>query len=154
MSKVTLEKFYTAFQSLDAKTMSECYHQDVIFNDPVFENLNYQNASDMWAMLIKRSKGELDIDFHSVDGDNEKITCIWEAKYIFSQTGNAVHNVIHSSMEFRDGLIIKHTDEFDFWRWSKMALGLTGTLLGWSPLLRKRVRKVALISLSKYQSRK
>lgn len=150
MSKSTQEKFYQAFQQLDAKSMADCYHPDVVFNDPVFQNLKYEEVTSMWEMLIKRSKGQLEIDFHSVMGDAEMSQCIWEADYEFSKTGNPVHNIIHSTMEFKDGLIIKHTDEFDFWRWSKMALGLTGVLMGWSPYLKKRVRKVAWMSLDKY----
>lgn len=150
MSKSTLEKFYKSFQSLDAKSMAECYHEDVTFNDPVFQNLKYKEVTTMWEMLIKRSKGQLEIDYHSVMGDSEMAQCIWEADYVFSKTGNPVHNIIHSTMEFKEGLIVKHTDEFDFWRWSKMALGLTGVLMGWSPYLKNRVRKVALLSLNEY----
>ncbi|WP_421763041.1 nuclear transport factor 2 family protein [Ekhidna sp.] len=150
MSRSTLEKFYSAFQSQDASKMAECYHPDVVFNDPVFKNLNHREVTGMWEMLIDRSKGKLEIDFHSIVGDDELANCIWEAEYEFSKTGNSVHNIIHSTMEFKDGLIIKHTDDFNFWRWSKMALGLTGTLLGWSPMLKNKVRKMAIASLDKY----
>lgn len=150
MSKTTLEKFYNAFQKHDAVKMAECYHKDVVFNDPAFQNLNYDEVTAMWAMLIKRSKGQLDIEFDSVMGDDEMAQCIWEADYEFSKTGNTVHNIIHATMEFEDGLIVKHTDQFDFWRWSKMALGLSGALLGWSPILKNKVRKMARMSLDKY----
>lgn len=150
MSKQTLEKFYTAFQSHDATKMGECYHTDVVFNDPAFQNLNYDEVRAMWAMLIKRSNGNLEIKFDSVVGDDQMAQCIWEANYEFSKTGNPVHNIIHATMEFKDGLIVKHTDQFDFWRWSKMALGLPGTLLGWTPILKNKVRKMARISLDKY----
>ena len=150
MSKRTLEKFYTAFRQLDAKTMAECYHQEVIFNDPAFQDLNHAEVTAMWAMLIERSSGKLEITFDSVVGDDELANCIWEAHYEFSKTGNPVHNVIHASMEFKDGLIIKHDDHFNFWRWSKMALGLPGVLLGWTPLLKNKVRKMARGSLDKY----
>lgn len=150
MSKNTLEKFYHSFQQLDAKTMATCYHKDVIFNDPVFKDLHYDEVIAMWEMLIKRSRGNLEIDYHTVMGDDKMAQCIWEADYEFSKTGNPVHNIIHATMEFEDDLIIKHTDEFDFWRWSKMALGLTGVLMGWSPYLKNRVQKVAKMSLEKY----
>lgn len=150
MSKDTLDKFYTAFQAHDAKKMAECYHKEVIFNDPVFQNLNYEEVTAMWAMLIERSKGRLEIMFDSVVGDDEMAQCIWEADYEFSKTGNPVHNIIHATMEFKEGLIIRHTDVFDFWRWSKMALGLTGVLLGWSPMIKNRVKKIARMSLDKY----
>ena len=150
MSKSTLEKFYHAFKAHDASKMAECYHQDAVFNDPAFRNLNHKEVKAMWAMLIERSNGQLEINFDSVVGDDEMAQCIWEADYEFSKTGNPVHNVIHATMEFKDGLIIKHTDEFDFWRWSKMALGTPGALLGWTPFLKNKVRKMARISLDKY----
>ncbi len=150
MSKQTLEKFYTAFQAHDATKMAECYHPDVVFNDPAFQNLDYDEVRAMWAMLIKRSNGKLEINFDSVVGDDQMAQCIWEADYEFSKTGNPVHNIIHATMEFKDGLIVKHTDQFDFWRWSRMALGTPGTLLGWTPILKNKVRKMARISLDKY----
>ncbi|MEP1033700.1 nuclear transport factor 2 family protein [Ekhidna sp.] len=150
MSKNTLEKFYKAFQAHDARIMAECYHKEVVFNDPAFQNLNWKEVTAMWAMLIERSKGNLEITYDSVMGDEEMAQCIWEADYEFSKTGNTVHNIIHATMEFKDGLIIKHTDHFNFWRWSKMALGLPGALLGWTPILKGKVRKMARKSLDKY----
>lgn len=153
MSKETLEKFYNAFKESDAKKMGECYHHKATFSDPAFVKLNAKEASAMWAMLIERAKGNLEIDFHSVIADSKIGQCTWEAKYPFSKTGNQVHNIIHATMEFEDGLIVKHTDEFNFWRWSKMALGTPGVLLGWTPFLRKKVSKMAMGSLKDYMQK-
>lgn len=47
---------------------------------------------------------------------NSKGSGHWEAKYTFE--GNAVHNVIDTKFEFRDGLIVKQTDSFNLWTWS------------------------------------
>jgi len=152
MSTETITKFYTAFQEQDAEKMASLYHPDVVFNDPVFVNLNQKEVQNMWNMLISRSKGNLKVEFHSVQGDENQATCTWEAKYPFSKSGRMVHNVIQSSMEFKDGLIIRHTDNFNFWRWSRMALGSTGLLLGWTPYVRNKVRKTARKSLEEYQS--
>jgi len=150
MSTAIIEKFYQSFQELNPEKMAECYHKDVIFNDPVFRNLNYDEATAMWTMLIQRSNGVLEIDFHTVIGDSSFGQCIWEANYMFSKTNNPVHNVIHATMEFQDGLIIKHTDEFNFWKWSSMALGIPGKLLGWTPFLKGKVQKMANGSLKKF----
>ena len=38
----------------------------------------------------------------------------WEADYTFSATKRKVHNVVDARFELRDGLIVKHTDVFDF----------------------------------------
>ncbi|HET9043130.1 MAG TPA: hypothetical protein VFN70_08290, partial [Burkholderiales bacterium] len=60
-----------------------------------------------------------------------------------SPTGRRVHNVIDATFEFRDGLIVRHVDRFSFWRWARQALGATGWFLGWTPLVRDRVRSEA-----------
>lgn len=48
-----LEKFYSAFQRLDAETMASCYASDIQFSDPVFTNLQGNEAADMWRMLAR-----------------------------------------------------------------------------------------------------
>ena len=153
MSQATISQFYEAFKNHDAKAMSSLYHEDTVFNDPAFKNLNYEEVVSMWTMLLERSRGELKIEHHSVIGDQNLAQCTWEATYNFSQTKRPVHNIIHASMEFKDGKIIKHTDEFNLWRWSSMALGLPGKLLGWTPFIKKRVQKMARQSLDKYMSK-
>ena len=52
--------------------------------------------------------------------------------------------------EFRDEKIIRHRDSFDFWKWSRQALGLPGLLLGWSPYLRAKVARTAAKSLERF----
>ena len=106
MSNSIIERFYTAFKEQNASEMAACYHPDVIFNDPAFKNLNYREVTAMWEMLIKRANGNLSIEHHSVMEDNELGQCTWEAEYEFSKTGNAVHNIIHATMQFKDGKII------------------------------------------------
>jgi ketosteroid isomerase-like protein len=38
-NKQVIERFYSAFQRLDYKTMNDCYSDDIIFSDPVFLTL-------------------------------------------------------------------------------------------------------------------
>ena len=54
-----------------------------------------------------------------------------------------MHNIIDAEFEFKDGKIFRHDDQFDFWRWSRQALGPAGLLLGWTPILRNKVQKTA-----------
>ncbi len=153
MSKEIMKTFYESFQKHDATAMASLYHPDAKFSDPAFANLNQREVGGMWKMLIERSGGELEIEFHSLIGDHEVAQCTWEAKYKFSKTKREVHNIIHATMKFKDGFIVHHIDDFNFWRWSRMALGLSGTLLGWTPLLRKKVQKMAMSSLQNYLNR-
>ena len=141
--------FYTAFQNKDYKGMQACYHPDIVFNDPVFTHLKGGEAKAMWHMLIQSAKG-LTLQFNSSQANETSGAAHWEAFYPFSRTGRKVHNIIDAQFEFKDGKIIKHTDHFNFWRWSRMALGTPGILLGWSPLIRNKVSATASENLKKF----
>jgi ketosteroid isomerase-like protein len=144
-----INRFYSSFQKKDWKGMQECYHPDIVFTDPVFRNLRGPEAKAMWHMLAAASK-DLIVDFKEVKSDGARGSCRWEATYSFSRTGRKVHNIIHAEFEFSEGRIIKHTDSFNLWRWSSMALGLTGTFLGWTPLVKSGIRKMALKNLRNF----
>ena len=63
-------------------------------------------------------------------------------------------NRIDAEFEFDSaGLIKRHRDRFDFWAWSRQALGLPGWLLGWTPWLRNKVRATAARNLAKFMAR-
>jgi len=101
----------------------------------------------MWRMLLGRSDDmELVLGEHSADGG--KGAAHWTATYNFSRTGRAVVNEIDASFTFSEGLIIRHKDSFEFWKWSRMALGPPGYLLGWSPMLKKKVRAQSALMLA------
>ena len=148
----TIRRFYAAFQKRDAATMASCYAPDVRFSDPVFTDLRGGDAGAMWKMLCERGK-DLKIEFSGVSADGATGRAHWEAWYTFSTTGRKVHNVIDATFEFRDGMIVKHTDRFDLYRWSRQALGVAGVLLGWSPLLQNKVRAMAAKGLADYRAR-
>jgi hypothetical protein len=149
-----IAKFYTAFANADAKTMSECYHPKVHFIDPAFGLLKEEQVSDMWEMLISRSKGNLKIEFSDIKADDFSGAAKWVAAYNFSKTNRNVINRVSAEFVFQDGLIIKHTDSFDVWKWSKQAFGVTGYLLGWTGFFHKKIQEQALLSLKKFQESK
>ncbi len=140
-----IETFYTAFQQKDYAGMIACYHDNVRFSDPVFTDLRGPQAKAMWHMLCERGQ-DLQATFHDVTADAQTGHAHWEATYTFS-TGRKVHNVVDAAFVFQDGLIIEHQDTFDLWRWTRMALGPMGVLLGWSPFVQGKVRKTAVSSL-------
>ena len=49
--------------------------------------------------------------------------------------------------------IIEHRDDFDLWAWTRMALGLPGVLLGWTPIIQGKVRKTAGAGLDAYMAK-
>lgn len=148
-----IRTFYEAFARNDVEAMVACYHEDVEFFDPAFGLLKGEQAKNMWRMLVERAKGNIEINFSNVKANGEKGAADWTADYLFSKTGRNVHNEIHAEFEFKDGKIFRHHDIFDFWKWSKQALGLSGTLLGWSSFLQNKVRQNALDSLREYSQK-
>ncbi|MFN8336830.1 MAG: nuclear transport factor 2 family protein [Cyclobacteriaceae bacterium] len=145
-----ITEFYAAFARHDSAGMTACYHDEIEFHDPVFGKLKGIQAKAMWQMLLERSKGNLKIVFSDVKASGSSGSAHWEAFYPFSKTGRKVHNIIDAAFEFRDGKIIKHHDHFDLYRWSRQAFGVTGTLLGFTPFFKNKVRKIAQDSLKTY----
>jgi ketosteroid isomerase-like protein len=141
--------FYQAFNRRDADAMGACYARDVQFEDPAFGVLIGDEARAMWRMLCERAS-DLQVTATDIEADDDHGQARWEATYTFSQTGRRVHNVIEAEFAFNDGLISAHHDHFDFWRWSRQALGPPGWLLGWSSFLREKVKTQARAGLKRY----
>jgi ketosteroid isomerase-like protein len=150
LNEALLERFYKAFEAKDHSTMAACYADDATFSDPVFPHLNAERARAMWRMFCTGGN-QLDVSHSGVQADDSTGAGRWEAIYDFPKTGRRVHNKISSSFEFRDGLIVKHTDTFDFYRWSRMALGPIGMALGWSPIVKNQVRQQADAQLRRFE---
>ncbi|MRG97716.1 nuclear transport factor 2 family protein [Polyangium spumosum] len=150
-NQALIEQFYRSFQKRDAEGMVACYHPDVVFTDPAFGELRGAEARGMWRMLCERGK-DLELEFSDVRADDSTGSAHWEARYTFSASGRKVHNVIDASFECRDGKITRHTDRFSFWRWSRMALGPAGLVLGWTPFLQNKVRTMAKKGLAEYMA--
>ncbi len=150
-NEALIHRFYSAFQQKDFRTMQSCYHENATFSDPVFQDLSSSEVKAMWQMLLTAS-ADLKISFKDVYTNDKNGRAHWEAWYTFTTTGRKVHNIIDATFEFREGKIIKHTDVFNFWRWSRMALGIAGLLLGWTPIVQNRVKKTARRRLDKFLS--
>ncbi|WP_264564295.1 nuclear transport factor 2 family protein [Flavobacterium sp. N3904] len=146
-----IHKFYTAFANADAKTMCECYHTNIQFEDPAFGILKGNDVCKMWKMLIEKSRGNLKIEFSQIKADTYAGSAQWIATYNFSKTNRKVINVIQAQFQFQDDLIIKHSDYFDIWKWSKQAFGIKGLLFGWTGFMQKKIQEQALLSLKNYK---
>ena len=146
-----IERFYSAFNERDGAAMAACYGPDVRFSDPVFPDLRGSDAGTMWRMLTSRAT-DLRIDLLEHEADDERGSAHWVAHYTFAQTGRPVVNDIRASFRFGAGLIVRHSDEFDFHRWARQALGPSGLLLGWTPLMRNAVRRRARAGLDEFKA--
>lgn len=147
-----LTQFYTAFAEANADKMKDCYHQKVQFSDPIFGLLKEKEVSNMWEMLLEKSKGNLVIDFSEVKADDFSGSVKWVATYRFSKKKRKVVNTIHSKFQFQDNLIVKQTDDFDVWKWASQALGFPGFILGWTGYLQKKIQQNASNSLKSFKN--
>lgn len=126
-----ISKFYTALNNSDGLKMIECYHDDVVFEDPAFGILKGERAKSMWLMLCASQNGnDFKVEYSNIITNEKTGSAHWEAFYTFSKTGRKVHNKIDATFEFKDGLIIKHTDVFNLRDWAKQAMGFKGLLFG------------------------
>ena len=151
MSRTTIEKFYAAFARLDGDAMQACYADDAHFEDEAFSLAGRTEIGGMWRMLTETTKAKARDAWRLEASAITEDSAHWEAWYRFTATGRNVHNIIEAKFAFDGtGLINRHVDSFDFWRWSRQALGTPGLLLGWSPLLRSKVRAQAAANLAKF----
>ena len=151
MSRATIGRLYASFAALDSAAMQACYAEDATFDDEAFSLRGREQIHGMWRMLCEavRAKGraEWKLELSAVTDRGAH----WEPTYLFSATGRLVHNVIDAEFEFdAAGLITRHRDRFDFWRWARQALGAPGLLLGWTPFLRAQVRAQAASNLKRF----
>jgi hypothetical protein len=154
----TLSRFYTAFAALDADTMAACYATDATFEDPAFSLKGRREIAGMWHMLcastLARHRQDWRLEFRDVRADDSTGHAHWEAHYRFSVSNRLVHNLVEADFTFSpDGLIASHTDRFDFWRWSRQALGYGGWVLGWAPFFQRQVRVQTRAALNNYLAR-
>jgi len=77
----------------------------------------------------------------------------WEAKYSFGKSKRMVHNKIDANFIIQDGLIILHNDVFNLYKWSRMAFGSGGILLGWTGLMQDKIRAMAAKNLKHFMDK-
>ncbi|GAA4229955.1 ketosteroid isomerase-like protein [Streptosporangium album] len=146
-----IRSFYDAFARRDPDAMERCYHPDVTFGDPVFQDLEGRaRVMGMWRMLLGRD-GDIKVTVRDVAARDHDGAAHWTARYAFGKTARQVVNEVDALFRFEDGLIIRHHDEFDFKHWSKMALGRpVGLFFGWTPMFRATIRGRAMRSLEEF----
>jgi ketosteroid isomerase-like protein len=143
-----VRSFYEAFARKDWRAMEAAYHPDVHFTDEVFD-LHGKSAGRMWRMLCEKG-ADLEVVMTRAKADDRRGSAHWDATYTFSVTGRKVLNRIDATFEFQDGKIVRHIDRFSFWKWARQALGPVGAILGWTPLVRTKVKKTALGNLEQF----
>lgn len=143
------ERFYEAFMVRDHYTMGLLYAEHATFSDPVFPLLNARGARLMWQMLLSRAE-DLGVEVKVLEDTATRARVDWVAHYTFTATGRPVVNRIHTEMAISAGKIVRQVDTFSLWRWTRQALDIKGLLLGWTPIVRNKVRAQAAQSLREF----
>ncbi len=153
-ARETLDRLYAAFTRLDGAAMAACYAEDAEFRDPVFHLRGRDEVGAMWGMLCEQVRAGGLQHWRLSVRDHGHSQMRVEVEYPYAPTGRVVHNFIHSQFEFdAQGLVLRQVDRFGLWRWTRQALGWRGTLLGWTPWVRRRVRQGAAAALRRYRQR-
>lgn len=147
-----ITKFYTCFQNKNYKGMQDCYADNATFSDEVFVGLDAAQVKAMWEMLCVKGK-DLTLDYNNVQTTGTQGTAEWIANYTFSASQKKVVNHIKAEFVIENGKIVKHNDTFNFYKWSRQALGMPGLLLGWTGFLKNKVRQGAMKSLADFMNK-
>jgi hypothetical protein len=115
----------------------------------VFTHLEGARIGAMWRMLCERAT-DLRVEYDNLYEDGNRCRADWQAWYTYSGTGRHVHNRIVASFVIDNGLIQRHDDVFDLYRWARQALGLKGVLIGWAPPVQAAIRAQAARALESF----
>jgi len=152
-NEALITRFYTAFQKKDYTTMQQCYADKATFSDPVFTDLDAMQVKAMWEMLCKRSSADFRLEFKNIHSAGNLVSLRWTAWYTFTATGRKVVNHVKGGFVIEDGKILKHIDQFSFYRWARQAFGITAALFGWTIMFKEKVRLTALSNLEKFMEK-
>lgn len=145
-----IERFYSSFAQGNVEGMLSCYHAEVIFRDPAFGELKGERAFGMWKMLLANRTAATRISFDGIEVFGNKGKANWQAEYLFGSKKRKVVNKIYAEFIIENGKIIRHTDSFDLWKWSRQAIGAPGIFLGWSGFMRNQIQKMANKNLDRF----
>ncbi len=146
-----VERFYAAFDRCDHRAMAASYAPAARFSDPVFQDLSGPRIGMMWRMLCERAI-DLRVECGPVRAEGDTARVEWQAWYTYTATGRRVHNRIAATLTLEQGLIGRHDDAFDLYRWARQALGIKGLVLGWTPPVQRAIRRQAGRALASFEA--
>lgn len=145
-----LQNYYDVFQNLELDKMSNYYHSDVEFYDHAFGTLNKDELMAMWSMLFHKAFKSLTIEVSNIKVvDNIGFAHV-ECYYTYSLTNRKVHNIIDTTIKFKEDKIIKQIDIFNLKRWAEQSLGWKQSVFAGTTFFKNRLQKQTGTALDKY----
>ncbi len=151
-AQALVQRYFTAFAALDAAAMNDCLHPEISYTDPLFPNLRRQQVAAMWRMrlaVMALHRKDMSLSWTVVFCEERKAQVFWEANSRHAG-GRRIRHKALATLAFWDGRIVRHVDGYNFWHWSRQALGITGALLGWHKGYRLAVQAAALRQLTSF----
>lgn len=147
MSEALIHRYFDALARLDGEALAACYHPSASFTDPIFPDLRGAQVGWRWR-LFAHGGSAMRVSYDILGGDERKARVRWRGQWRLAD-GREVANEVSSTFTFWDELIVRQIDEFDFWRWSRASLGVSGLLLGWCPPVRRLAQRRARVLLDR-----
>jgi ketosteroid isomerase-like protein len=142
--------FYQAMNNRDSDTMNALYSPNATFSDPVFPQLEGNDIQTMWSMLMRGAQN-FTVQHEIQCADESSVRVKWIATYTFSQTGRRVVNEVETKMTFANGKILTQNDHFNFYLWARQALGLSGSLFGWTNWFQRAVQNKTHAKIERFK---
>ena len=144
-----LTRLFRCLNAHDPNGMADCYDEGAAFQDIAFRLQDKREIHAMWDMICSDNKegikSDIAVTVTELSAGDSTGRAVVIDDYTFRETGRKVHNRIVSAFSFRDGKIIKQTDECDSVNWARQAFGgIQGYVAGHVEFIRrgKAMRKL------------
>ena len=146
-TSTVVDRFFEALRRADMSVIDHCYHAQISYSDPLFEDLRGARVALRWRMLLAQA-GSFSLEHSLVFADERKAQVQWTADYRLN--GRPVRISMLSTLAIWDDLIVRQVDEYDLWKYCRQAQGLAGVLLGGMQPFQKIIKRRARNELERF----
>lgn len=142
-----VDRFFEALRRADDAVINACYHPQISYSDPLFEDLRGARVALRWRLLLREAQS-FSLEHELVFADERKVQVQWTVDYALK--GKKIRLPILSTLAIWDNLIVRQVDEYEFWQYSRQAQGFAGLLLGGIEPFQQLVKRRARSDLERF----
>jgi len=147
-----LNTFLRALAQRDVEAMIRCYTTTATYHSPIFPQVEGDTLTATWQWFCAKAPDlTMVVDEQAFEANTARVQ--WTATYTFPKTGRPVVQVTDSIFVFEGPQLCRHEDRFDLHRWSHMALGPLGRVLGGRRWLQRSLQRAAAERVARFQER-